>query len=532
MLHDQLAQIRGFDFGLGLGVDVVFDRQDDLLDLLVADRPLPAGLFQALLDLLTLERGAGPSFLTTLIVRSSLRSKVVYCRRQSRHSRWRRMAKPPSPPVGFEHAIAVLVAERALDRIVDALERVVAGLAGQALAAAADRKAVVAGARIDDPIVIHSATRALHRETDGPRFDGRDRAQHVMEQIVLPHNTKIMGAGQRTNAKWWCFLSSSILKRMGGRPTRFGKSVLAGHAQRSSASLMTVVHDSLIMAPRSRGSKTKRRFGSLFHEMPGLQHGSFRGRLYCQHCGRQIDALPADRSADLAKPRQPEPAAAIDKPLADRTSPRKSCGRAAIRPRRCWGRPLLSGAVSLLCMAGMISLIVRQSPFWLWGLILLLVIWIAFVGRLAAKRLGIHYKLTNQMFYHRKGILTRTTDRIEVIDIDDITYQQGLLDRLVNVGRIEIRSSDQSNPKILDRGRGPRGRCRQEDGSSTTCRANSPRGERRESDARCFGQLERPQASPIEHGQRRPQFKRSGPSATGFIAGLITDRAGHGETAQ
>ena len=109
---------------------------------------------------------------------------------------------------------------------------------------------------------------------------------------------------------------------------------------------------------------------------------------------------------------------------------------------------MINGAISVLCIGGMLLQIGRGNSFWFWGLILLLLIWIFFFARLAARRLGIHYTLTNQMFYHRKGILTRTTNRIEVIDIDDITYQQGLLERLANVGRIEIVSSDQTNPKF------------------------------------------------------------------------------------
>jgi PH (Pleckstrin Homology) domain-containing protein/zinc ribbon protein len=79
---------------------------------------------------------------------------------------------------------------------------------------------------------------------------------------------------------------------------------------------------------------------------------------------------------------------------------------------------------------------------------LLVLVWIALAARLSAKRLGIHYKLTNQMFYHRRGVFTRTTNRVEAIDIDDVAYRQNLFNRMVNVGAIKISSSDRTDPEL------------------------------------------------------------------------------------
>lgn len=73
-------------------------------------------------------------------------------------------------------------------------------------------------------------------------------------------------------------------------------------------------------------------------------------------------------------------------------------------------------------------------------------VWVIQGLRLLWYRIGVSYKLTNQMFYHRKGVLTRTTDRIELIEVHDVTWQQGLVQRLVNVGSIKIASSDRTDP--------------------------------------------------------------------------------------
>jgi uncharacterized membrane protein YdbT with pleckstrin-like domain len=79
---------------------------------------------------------------------------------------------------------------------------------------------------------------------------------------------------------------------------------------------------------------------------------------------------------------------------------------------------------------------------------LAIVLWLLALGKLAANRLGVSYKLTNQMFYHREGLLTRTTNRIELIEVHDVTYQQGLIERLVNVGKIVITSNDRTHPNL------------------------------------------------------------------------------------
>ena len=76
------------------------------------------------------------------------------------------------------------------------------------------------------------------------------------------------------------------------------------------------------------------------------------------------------------------------------------------------------------------------------------VLWIVLVCRFLARRLGVHYRLTNHRFFHQRGILNRVTDRIEVIDMDDITFKQGPIERMVNVGSIMITSSDRSSPEL------------------------------------------------------------------------------------
>jgi uncharacterized membrane protein YdbT with pleckstrin-like domain len=75
-------------------------------------------------------------------------------------------------------------------------------------------------------------------------------------------------------------------------------------------------------------------------------------------------------------------------------------------------------------------------------------IWIALAMLLGVRKLGVHYELSSQRFIHKVGILSRRTDRIELIDIDDVSYVQGIIQRVLGVGSIKISSSDRSHPEL------------------------------------------------------------------------------------
>ncbi len=71
---------------------------------------------------------------------------------------------------------------------------------------------------------------------------------------------------------------------------------------------------------------------------------------------------------------------------------------------------------------------------------------------LVYRRLAIRYRLTNQRLFHEHGILRRVTDRIEVIDMHDITFEQGIVERLLGIGTIRIKSNDKTDPDFWLRG--------------------------------------------------------------------------------
>ena len=108
---------------------------------------------------------------------------------------------------------------------------------------------------------------------------------------------------------------------------------------------------------------------------------------------------------------------------------------------------LLAAGVTLIAIiAGVLSL---NPVVWIVGLGVAVALWIAFALYLLYQRLSVDYQLTNQRLIQRNGILTRVTNRVEVIDIDDVQFTQNIVERFLGVGTIRILSSDISDPKLV-----------------------------------------------------------------------------------
>ncbi len=115
-------------------------------------------------------------------------------------------------------------------------------------------------------------------------------------------------------------------------------------------------------------------------------------------------------------------------------------------PRAMLGTATLLGVISV---AVIVLGILYQMPPLKIGLAILVVLWLVLGVVYAVRRLGIHYELTTQRFIHQTGLISRRTDRIEVIDIDDVAFFQGPVERILGIGTIDIASSDRSHPHIL-----------------------------------------------------------------------------------
>lgn len=124
-------------------------------------------------------------------------------------------------------------------------------------------------------------------------------------------------------------------------------------------------------------------------------------------------------------------------------------------PKAMYGTWLALAITTLGVIAAMIALpalkIINPLDKSIWWIVLgiLACCWIYGITSFLYRRMSTYYELTTQRFIHSRGILIRTVDRIDVIDIDDVTYVQGVIQRMLGVGKIQLRSKDRSHPQLL-----------------------------------------------------------------------------------
>jgi membrane protein YdbS with pleckstrin-like domain len=58
------------------------------------------------------------------------------------------------------------------------------------------------------------------------------------------------------------------------------------------------------------------------------------------------------------------------------------------------------------------------------------------------------YRISNYRIDFERGILKKQIDTLELWHVEDIHFEQGLLDRMFNVGSITVMSNDKTTPKL------------------------------------------------------------------------------------
>ena len=122
------------------------------------------------------------------------------------------------------------------------------------------------------------------------------------------------------------------------------------------------------------------------------------------------------------------------------------------------GRPLLradqaKAAFWLIVGVVLIALPILASIFeWQWWrtwmtIAAIIVAILAFVLPWLIMRTT-RYRITSYRIDFERGIITKKIDTLELWHVDDIKFEQGLLDRMMNVGSITVISNDRTTPKL------------------------------------------------------------------------------------
>ena len=59
------------------------------------------------------------------------------------------------------------------------------------------------------------------------------------------------------------------------------------------------------------------------------------------------------------------------------------------------------------------------------------------------------YSLSDQRLKFTRGVLTKTTEDLELYRVRDTKFEQGFFERLVGLGRIQLFTTDESSPGIV-----------------------------------------------------------------------------------
>lgn len=177
--------------------------------------------------------------------------------------------------------------------------------------------------------------------------------------------------------------------------------------------------------------------------------------VYCHKCGERVLPAGDEPSGDFrtANGSAPEPGDVFNRAAAacrdSANQPEEELWRGGFSSKAMIGAWVTSGLVSLALLVGGVLWAPRTAVWWLVLLVLMILPWLYYFSVLCYRRMSVHYLLTTQRFIHESGILRRINDRVEVLDMDDITFEQGLLERLVGVGTIRIMSTDRSHPDFV-----------------------------------------------------------------------------------
>jgi uncharacterized membrane protein YdbT with pleckstrin-like domain len=164
------------------------------------------------------------------------------------------------------------------------------------------------------------------------------------------------------------------------------------------------------------------------------------GAAFCPKCGTRMGTAPTTMAATPAdKVRAAQTASAAN------TEAEQELWNGRYSPKAMYGSWMVAIAVTI---AAIVAAVLFPAA-WIAAGIGVPVVWLGLLLTLAYRWLNAKYTLTTQRLLHKSGILLQRSNRIEAIDIDDVTYVQGIIERMFGVGTIKVLSSDKSHPEFF-----------------------------------------------------------------------------------
>jgi membrane protein YdbS with pleckstrin-like domain len=159
--------------------------------------------------------------------------------------------------------------------------------------------------------------------------------------------------------------------------------------------------------------------------------------VFCPQCGAQLGRAGGARGSQPAKAARMEPAAG----RASADVPEEELWSGAYSPKAMTGWYIVA---IVLGVVGMVAASKVDPNAWRAVAVALLIVFGCLALYSIYKRMSDRYRLTTHRFVIQKGFLSRTDNRILLVDIDDITVHQSIVERMFNLGTITLRTTDET----------------------------------------------------------------------------------------
>lgn len=180
---------------------------------------------------------------------------------------------------------------------------------------------------------------------------------------------------------------------------------------------------------------------------------------FCKHCGVPVEpesasATPSDESpGDKLKKAAAKPEKSADGKPAQADIYRDPKHEKQVwegRPawRSYWGLWFIWAFVSMLLLVVTIKWSGSGSALFKTLALFIIGAAVAIVVREFLVVMGLRYRLTTQRLFVHRGILTRVTDQMELIRVDDVQLRQGIVDRIVDTGDVIVIGTDETDENV------------------------------------------------------------------------------------
>jgi len=118
------------------------------------------------------------------------------------------------------------------------------------------------------------------------------------------------------------------------------------------------------------------------------------------------------------------------------------------------GSPLLRAELGTVTVCLIIALAILAGVFftatselwWLWIVGGVLAIGVVMIPFILTKT--VHYRISNYRVDFERGLFSKRIDTLELWHVEDISFYQSFLDRILRTGRITIITHDDTTPKL------------------------------------------------------------------------------------